>query len=143
MRPLQESISKLRRRLSEWRYGAVDRSAPVGKQGEQIAARLLRRKGLVVVAQSEADRAGEIDLIAVDRRARAVVFVEVKTHQLTTPGHPAERVDAEKQSRVIRAAQRYLKRKRLLGVPMRFDVVAVWLDRNSGAAKAEHYEAVF
>ena len=80
----------------------------------------------MVVGESEEDRLGEIDLIAIDRRSNTIVFVEVKTLATTKPGHPAERVDEAKQARITRAAMRYLKRKQLLGIAARFDVVAVW-----------------
>lgn len=131
-------------RYVAWRYGAIDPEAPIGRRGEQAAARMLRRKGLVVIAESESDRAGEIDLIAVDRRLRTIVFVEVKTHSTDKPGHPAERVDLPKQRRVTRAALRYLKRKQLLGTPCRFDVVAIWWPVGLAAPeRIEHYEAAF
>jgi putative endonuclease len=130
-----------------WRYGTIDASAKLGKRGEQAAAILLRRKGYLVVAESEIDRGGEIDLIAVDRRGkrRVVVFVEVKTLASRRSGHPAERVDENKQARLTRAALRYLKRNRLLEYPCRFDVIAVWWqDRESRVPnRIEHYEAAF
>ena len=75
-----QTLQRIRCRYVDWRYGAIDAEASVGKRGEQAAARLLRRKGLVVVAESESDRGGEIDLIAVDRRHKTIIFVEVKTH---------------------------------------------------------------
>ena len=127
-----------------WRYGRIDPKARIGKRGEQAAARLLRQSGLVIVAENEADRGGEIDLIAVDRQNRTVVFIEVKTHSSLKPGHPAERVDEQKQSRVTRAALRYLRRKHLLGVSARFDVVAVWWPSGlPKPVKIEHYESAF
>ncbi|WP_345320725.1 YraN family protein [Novipirellula rosea] len=137
-------LNRLRDRYRDYRYGVIDMSAPVGKRGEQAAARLLRQKRLVVVAESESDRGGEIDLIAVDPKSRVIIFVEVKTHSTTKPGHPADRVDEAKQGRITRAALRYLKRKKLLGSRCRFDVVAVWWP--SGLAepeRIEHYEAAF
>ncbi len=135
---------RIRSRYVDWRYGAIDLGAPVGKRGEQAAARLLRRKGLAVVAESESDRGGEIDLIAIDRQSKTIIFVEVKTHSTLKPGHPAERVDEAKQRRVTRAALRYLKRKKLLGTACRFDVVAVWWQGGLATPdKIEHYEAAF
>ncbi len=137
-------VWRLREGFVDWRYGAIDPEAPIGKRGEQAAARLLRRKGFTVVAEGESDRAGEIDLIAIDRRVRKVVFVEVKTHSTHKPGHPAERVDDAKQRRVTQAALRYLKRKRLLGWPCRFDVIAVWWpDETAEPERIEHYESAF
>lgn len=128
----------------DWRYGRIDPSAKVGKKGEQAAARLLRRKGLAVVAESESDHAGEIDLIAIDERNKTIIFVEVKTHSTTKPGHPAERVDDVKQGRISRAAMRYLKRKKLLGTPVRFDVIAVWWHSDGPEPdKIQHYESAF
>lgn len=128
----------------DWRFGEIDMTAPIGKRGEQASARLLRRKGLVVVAESESDKAGEIDLIAIDQRRKTIIFVEVKTHSTSKPGHPADRVDAEKQGRVSRAALRYLKRKKLLGVKARFDVIAVWWSGNGREPdRIEHYESAF
>ena len=116
----------------------------MGKRGEQAAARLLRRKGLVVVAESESDRAGELDLIAIDQRSKTIIFVEVKTHSTTKPGHPADRVDDAKQRRVTRAALRYLKRNQLMGSPCRFDVIAVWWpEQTSEPDNIEHYESAF
>lgn len=127
-----------------WRYGAIDPQARLGVRGEQAAARWLRRKGLTIVAHSEADRGGEIDLIAVDRRRSTVIFVEVKTLATSKPGHPAERVDEPKQARITRAALRYLQRQQLLGVRCRFDVIAVWWCGNTPLPqKIEHYPAAF
>lgn len=141
MHPL---VTRIRQSYVEFRFGKIDLAAPVGRRGEQAAARLLRRKGLTVVAESESDKAGEIDLIAIDKRSKTIIFVEVKTHSTTKPGHPAERVNAEKQGRVSRAALRYLKRKKLLGVKTRFDVIAVWWHSDGPEPdRIEHYEAAF
>lgn len=141
---MRRLLDRIRGAYLDWRYGHIDPTKSVGERGEQAAARLLRQKGLVVVAESETDKAGEIDLIAVDERRKTVVFVEVKTHATNKPGHPALRVDEGKQGRLTRAALRYLKRKKLLGVQTRFDVVAVWW--TSGGAepeRIEHYESAF
>jgi putative endonuclease len=137
-------LSRIRQRYVDLRYGAIDPNAPIGRRGEQAAARLLRQKRLLIVAESESDRGGEIDLIAIDKRTKTVVFVEVKTLRTRRPGHPADRVDANKQARITRAALRYLKRKNLLGTACRFDVVAIWWpDEQSPPEKIEHYPHAF
>ena len=126
------------------RYGRIDHNDSLRRRGEQAAARLLRQKGMRVVAEGESDRGGEIDLIAVDRNCRVILFVEVKTHGTLKPGHPAERVDHLKQGRITRAALRYLKRERLLGVAARFDVIAVWwAEGGITPERIEHYESAF
>jgi len=131
-------------RYQNWRYGAIDPDAKIGLRGEQAAARMLRQKGLVVVAHSEADRGGEIDLIAIDRKNQVIVFVEVKTLATTKPGHPAERVDEAKQAQITRAALRYLRRQNMLNARSRFDVVAIWWTGEAPQPqRIEHYEAAF
>ncbi|WP_145353858.1 YraN family protein [Roseimaritima multifibrata] len=129
-------------RYLDWRYGRVDPEAPLGRRGEQVAARYLRRKKYTVIAESERDRAGEIDLIALQHRQ--IVFVEVKTLASTRPGHPADRVDQTKQARLTRAALRFLKRHQLLEHPARFDVIAVWWPTGEPEPlKLQHYENAF
>jgi putative endonuclease len=131
-------------RYQDWRFGTIDPTAKVGVRGEQAAARLLRSKGLFIIAHGEADRGGEIDFIAVDRRRRTVIFVEVKTLATTKPGHPADRVDEAKQARVTRAALRFLRRSKMLDARCRFDVVAVWWPGDAPAPqRIEHYESAF
>lgn len=137
-------LQDFRDQIDQWRYGVIDETASLGRRGEQAAARLLRQKGLRVIAESESDRGGEIDLIAMNRRERCIVFVEVKTLASTRPGHPADRVDDAKQGRITRAALRYLRRQNLLGIRSRFDVVAVWWPRDEPRpTKIEHYESAF
>lgn len=131
-------------RFQDWRYGSIDPDAKLGVRGEQVAARVLRKKGLVVVAHSESDRGGEIDLIAIDRSQQMIVFVEVKTLATTKPGHPADRVDEAKQAQITRAALRYLRRQNMLNVRSRFDVVAIWwVGDTPEPQRIEHYESAF
>jgi len=137
-------LAGLRSRYFDWRFGMIDSEGPIGKRGEQAAARHLRQHGFLVLAESESDRAGEIDIIAVEPKKRMIVFVEVKTLATTKPGHPADRVDELKQGRITRAALRYLKRKNLIGTACRFDVIAIWWPNEwEGPRKIQHYEAAF
>lgn len=145
---LPARIVRLWQRYEQWRFGTIDPDAKLGKRGEQAAAIYLRRKGYLILAESESDRAGEIDLIAIDssdRRRRVIVFIEVKTQASRLPGNPADRVDQEKQKRLTRAALRYLKRKQLLEHPCRFDVVAVWWQDQTSPLpnRIEHYRHAF
>ena len=136
---------RLRHRVDAWRFGSVDPGAKLGDRGEQAAACHLRRRGYVVVAQSERDRRGEIDLIAIEPKSKKVVFVEVKTTCSTKPGHPADRVTEDKQKRIARAALRYLKRHAMLEASVRFDVIAVWFYGTDPTIpdRLEHFESAF
>lgn len=120
---------------------AWDRRLPLGRRGENAAARYLRRLGYIIVARSQRDAIGEIDVVAVDRRT--VVFVEVKTRASHDAGHPAEAVDEDKQRRLTRLALSYLKRHDLLECKSRFDVVAVTWPDGDKRPTIEHYKDAF
>jgi putative endonuclease len=109
----------------------------LGERGEAVAARYLRRKGYRIVARRERDALGELDLVAVDRRV--IVFVEVKTRRSHRRGHPADAVDAHKQSRLTRAALAFLKRHQLLEHAARFDVISVTWPPHSRRPVVEHF----
>ena len=144
LHPFGLLIEPMRARYLDWRYGSIDPAAKLGTRGEQAAARMLRQSGYVILAQSESDRGGELDIIATDGKHQTLIFVEVKTFASIKPGHPAERVDENKQARVTRAALRYLRRNNLLNCKCRFDVVAVWWPVGVPApTRMEHYPHAF
>ncbi len=114
-------------RLWQWLQKRLGlRSARVldlGPDGEQRAARYLQKKGYRILARGHRQRLGELDLVAID--GQTLVFVEVKTWRSNSDGDPSQAVDARKQDRLTRAALVYLKRRRLLEHPARFDVVSI------------------
>jgi putative endonuclease len=97
----------------------------LGDQGEDLAAAALRQQGYKILERNYVTPLGEIDLIA--QKGRTVVVVEVKTRKSLRFGSPQESVSVTKQNRLRRLADYYLKDKRLVGSPVRFDVVAVTL----------------
>ncbi len=94
-----------------------------GQRSERAAARFLRRAGHRVLAANVADALGELDLITLD--GQTLVVVEVRSTSTADPQVAAATVNYAKQKRVCEAAVRYLGRRRLLGVAVRFDVVAI------------------
>ena len=127
--------------ITEPLWLALDRRLPLGRRGENAAARYLRRLGYVIVARSDRALIGEIDLVAVD--GRTLVFIEVKTRTSQDAGHPADAVDVAKQRRLTRLALAYMKRHDLLENPSRFDVVAVTWPEQGGRPVIEHFQAAF
>jgi putative endonuclease len=95
----------------------------LGKTGEDLACRELRRRGYAIVARRYRTRIGEIDIVA--RDGETIVFVEVKTRRTDRFGLPAEAVTWRKRARIRAMAADYLTRQRLTNSPCRFDVVAV------------------
>jgi putative endonuclease len=91
--------------------------------GERIAEELLTLQGCEIVERNVRVGRGEIDLVARDRSS--VVFVEVKFRTSVNAAAPLEAVTAKKREDVAKAAALYLAKHRLLGRPVRFDVVGI------------------
>ncbi|MEM8733405.1 MAG: YraN family protein [Planctomycetota bacterium] len=128
--------------LRRWAQAGAARheAEPLGLRGEKLAAKYLRRKGYRILEHSHRQRRGEIDLIALHKKC--IVFVEVKTWRSGTGGDPSEAVDLRKQKRLTRAALIYLKEKRVLDQPARFDVISiVWPE--SSEPTIRHFESAF
>ena len=58
-----------------------------GRWGERAAAAYLRHQGYIIEAQNYSSSHGELDLVA--RKGHLLVFVEVKTAELTFMADPA------------------------------------------------------
>lgn len=113
---------------------------PLGRRGEDAAARYLKKLGYIIVARGHKDHIGELDLVAV--AGRTLIFIEVKTRTSHDAGHPADAVDEAKQQRLTRLAVSFMKRHDLLECQARFDVIAVtWPDR--GQPTIEHFQNAF
>jgi putative endonuclease len=85
--------------------GGVRRTADhlaVGRYGEDLAASWYEAHGYEVVARNWHCRQGELDIVA--RRARLVVFCEVKARTSDVFGLPAEAVGPVKQVKLRRLA---------------------------------------
>lgn len=78
-----------------------------GDLAEERALAYLQNQGLRLLERNAASRLGEIDLIM--RDGEAIVFIEVRSRIRTDFGGAAASVDAGKQRRVRREAQRWLK----------------------------------
>jgi putative endonuclease len=95
----------------------------LGRSGEDAAAAWYEHDGYEVVARNWSCRQGEIDLIV--RKARTVVFCEVKTRTSTAFGAPVEAITREKRDRLRRLAARWLADQLSPVREIRFDVVSV------------------
>lgn len=101
----------------------IDRKA-VGDRGEELARRFFRDRGLAVVDRNFRTRWGEIDLVL--RDAGAFRFVEVKYRRSIAYGLPQESVVRAKQHKIRRAAQWWLRLRRLpMDTDIHFDVLAI------------------
>lgn len=103
--------------------------AEIGALGEQLAVNYLQGLGLRVVARNWRCRYGELDVIAADDAARAVVFVEVKTRTTDQFGGVAQAVTPAKVRRLRRLAGLWLAAQAARWDSIRIDVVTVRIGR--------------
>ncbi len=104
-------------------YSGNERSAAVGKAGEDFVANYLRSQGYIIIKRNWRDsRYGELDIVAENREC--IAFVEVKTRQKNSLVSGIEAVDVYKQQRTKNAANSFMRRLRTK-LPPRIDVAEV------------------
>ncbi len=113
----------------------------LGGWGEKRSRRFLKSKGFKMLARNFNCRAGEIDLVMVDK-AGQIVFVEVKTRADEEFEAVESAITKAKQMRIIRAARYFISSHNIQDRGFRFDVVAVVLGQN-GPVEIRHYENAF
>jgi putative endonuclease len=99
----------------------------LGKKGEEVALRFLKKKGYRIIEKNYVCKLGEMDIIAKEKDTLA--FIEVKTRTTAEFGPPQLAVNSSKQRQLSKVALNYLKEKHLEEVKARFDVVAILLDQ--------------
>ena len=97
----------------------------LGKKGEELALRFLKKNGYRLIEKNYVCKLGEMDIIAKEKDTLA--FIEVKTRTSATFGPPQLAVNAAKQRQLSKVALYYLKEKKLEDIKARFDVVAILL----------------
>lgn len=111
----------------------------LGREGERLAERYLRRQGLRLIARNVRTPTGELDLVM--RERETVVFVEVKSLTDDRAAPPEAQLRGPQRKRLLAGAQWLLNRKRWTDRPCRFDVVAVILPPH-GEPRITHHQDV-
>ena len=106
-------------------HGPRGEKKELGKRGEELALRFLKKNGYKVIERNYICKMGEMDIIAQEKDT--LVFVEVKTRTSMAFGPPQLAVNPTKQMQLSKVALNFLKEKRLEDVKARFDVVAIVL----------------
>jgi putative endonuclease len=101
----------------------------LGAMGEALAVDHLTRMGLRILQRNWRCRYGELDVIASDDAARAVVFVEVKTRTGDGYGGLAQAVTPRKVRRLRRLAGLWLAGQDERWTTIRIDVIGVRVGR--------------
>ena len=120
--------------------------AEVGRLGEKLACKYLRKNGYKILENNKQESHKETDIIVANKEY--IVFVEVKTRSVdldlySSYGTPASAVNKQKQSNLIFAARSYLANHPTDKQP-RMDVIEVYLEKRSGKLlKINHIENAY
>lgn len=112
----------------------------LGKAGEEVALKYLKRKKFKIIKKGFRLYKGEIDVIAYDRKT--LVFIEVKTRRNRSFGLPEESVTTAKQRQIKKIAQGFMAFNNLENVECRFDVISLILKKNDGYS-IHHFKDAF
>ncbi|MCC0630824.1 MULTISPECIES: YraN family protein [unclassified Clostridioides] len=96
-----------------------------GDFGEEVAINYLLSKGAKLLEKNYRLKIGEVDIIV--RMDDEIVFVEVKSRSNLRYGYPCESVNFKKRKKIVEIAKYYITKNNLHNIPIRFDVVEVYL----------------
>jgi len=122
-------------------------SKELGILGEKIAENYLQKKGYKILEKNYSPsfisglNIGEVDLIA--KKKDVIIFVEVKTLRQSLGGffNPEDKVDYQKQRKIIKTAQSYILEKKLFSeIKWQIDVLSIVIDFEKRKAKIKHFE---
>ncbi len=134
-----------------------------GQVAENLALKLLQKKNHRLLATNYSCRAGEIDIITLDKKQKEIVFVEVRsrwvrkfpTVENPLVSTPEDSVGFPKINKIEKTAwvflekepavwQKYFKKIPLYSFPdWRIDLISVVVEIESRKARLRHYQYLF
>lgn len=117
------------------------RAAALGVRGEDIAAAHLESQGWQIIERNWRCPAGELDIIAWDEVARAIVFVEVKCRSSLAFGQPLEAITWRKQAKLRELAILWLRITSPRVRNIRLDAIGILLGRD-GIPEVTHVRGI-
>ncbi len=111
-----------------------------GNIGEELAVNYLLKKGYQILERNYRYSRSEVDIIAsIDSLC---VFVEVKYREGDRYGHPEKAVTERKLELIAEAAEQYWHENDHFKC-IRYDVISITVDKNSGLKEIYHIEDVY
>lgn len=111
----------------------------LGKEGEKAATLFLQDKGYTLLATNWRFGKYEIDIIA--QVQDELIFIEVKTRETATYGHPSEFLSLRQMRNIVEAAEVFMQTKKI-EKEARFDVLTL-LKKDQQSFHIEHFQAAF
>lgn len=132
-------------RLLEWLRSRLSKKPrSVWVQGEEAAARFMKKQGLKILARNLRLKMGEIDILCFDPVTQCVVIVEVKARTRASGATPTpeSNITQAKQRKLRTLARAVAAREDCRDKRIRIDVVAIeFATERSGPIAIRHYES--
>lgn len=113
-------------------------SKQLGKLGEKIAEKYLRKKRYKILTQNFKRKWGELDLVA--KKKRNIIFFEVKTISAREGFAPEDEIGWKKKKQLIKMSQIYLSENKIpFDSPWQIDIIAVEISPDFKKAKVRHF----
>lgn len=119
----------------------MTRTKEIGNRGEAIAREYLKKTGHKIVAANCRVRRLEIDLIAA--HGRQLIFLEVKTRFKSESDKDDIPLSGRQVKNLKRAIVAYCLDKKIRPERIRFDLIAIFVNRSTGMASLRHYRDIF
>ena len=102
---------------------AVNKNIALGKKGEELARKYLKKNGWTILETNWSNPFGEVDIIA--KKDGTVAFIEVKTRLSDAYGAPSEAVQKTRKLKYIKGANYYFYNKDI-DCTVRFDIIEIY-----------------
>lgn len=119
-------------------------SRKLGDIGEELAADYLSKKGYQILDRNYVPKwikqgKKEIDIVA--KRKGTLVFIEVKSARELEGFSPEDKVNFQKQKKIIRTAESYILEKKINpDIKWQIDVIAIEFNNDIQKPKIRHIE---
>jgi putative endonuclease len=110
----------------------------LGKLGEKLAQKFLKKRGYHILETNFHCREGEIDIVA--QQKDYLVFIEVRTKSNLDFGTPEESITQSKKEKLVSLALTYINDHQNLPSLWRIDVVAIEIDQKGKTKRIELIE---
>jgi len=97
----------------------------LGRRGEDLAHRYLRKHGFTIVARNYRLSSGDAEADVIAWEGETLVFVEVKSRETADFGPPERAIGEDKRTHLLRIAREYTRKTDTPWERIRFDVVSV------------------
>lgn len=97
----------------------------IGKIGEIKSVEYLEKNNYEVINKNFNCKFGEIDIIAIDKKTKELVFIEVKTRTNFSYGMPIDSINNKKIKHLKNSIKYYISNNKVKGKDIRIDAIEV------------------